>query len=162
MFLLFFNKYIYINKIVITLDAESSITIRPIIREKTIGERVVEVLKYTIYIFIGICFLVSILGKTYAKKMGSDNVKAFSLLFFALYTWDFYSDIMFCVRLVDAQQLILYIPSILFIFIPWIMNLIQLFQAQKKWTTDKTVQEGVRGWFIGKIYFYVIFYLYIM
>ena len=28
------------------------------------------------------------------------------------------------------------------------MNLLQLFQAQKKWTTDKSVQQGVFAWFV--------------
>ena len=73
------------------------------------------------------------------------------MIFFALYTWDFYSDIMFMVRLGDANEWILFAISMVFIFIPWIMNLVQLFQAQKKWTTDKSVQEGVRGWFIGML-----------
>ena len=134
--------------IVISLDVEyqKEIVIQP--RVKTFAEKLVEALKYIIYVFIAICLVVSILGKMYAKRIGSDNVKPFKILFFALYTWDFYSDILFSVRLSDAQLWILFIISMAFIFIPWIMNLIQLFQAQKKWTTDKSVQEGVRGWFI--------------
>ena len=55
---------------------------------------------------------------------------------------------MFCVRLGDAKQWILFVIGMIFIFVPWSMNLWQLFQAQKKWWSDKTVQEGVRGWFI--------------
>ena len=55
---------------------------------------------------------------------------------------------MFCVRLSDAEQRTLFIVGMLFIFIPWMMNLFQLFQAQKKWDTGRSVQEGVRGWLI--------------
>ena len=128
------------------MEFEKEIIVKP--REKTLGEKIVQALAYIIYVFIAICFVTAILGKMYAKKIGSDNVKPFGILFFSLYTWDFYSDIMFCVRLSDAEQWTLFIVGMLFIFIPWIMNLVQLFQAQKKWTTDKSVQEGVRGWLI--------------
>ena len=64
---------------------------------------------------------------------------------------------LFMIRLGDAKQWVLFAFSMIFIFVPWIMNLIQLFQAQKKWTTDKSVQEGVRGWFIGMSYIIVSF-----
>ena len=77
-----------------------------------------------------------------------DTVKPFGILFFSLYTWDFYSDIMFCVRLADAAQWILFAVGMTFCVVPWTMNLLQLFQAQKRWTVDKSVQEGVRGWLL--------------
>ena len=130
------------------MDVSYEREIKPEPYVKTIGEKIVEALAYTIYVFIAICFVTAILGKVYAKRIGSDNVKPFGILFFSLYTWDFYSDIMFCVRLSDAEQWVLFIVGMMFIFIPWTMNLMQLFQAQKKWTTDKSVQEGVRGWLI--------------
>eukprot|EP01083_Nonionella_stella_P113264 333815_1 len=56
---------------------------------------------------------------------------------------------MFCLRLMDATQWLLFTISIIFIFLPWIMNLVQLFEAQKKWVTDSSIQEGVRGWFMN-------------
>ena len=115
---------------------------------QSFSEKLVEVLKYIIYVFIGLCFVTSVLGKVYAKRIGSDNVNSFKILFFALYTWDFYSDIMFCVRLVDGSEWALFALSMLFIFLPWTMNLWQLNKAQRRWTTDKSVQEGVRGWLI--------------
>ena len=105
-------------------------------------------MKWSIYLFMGICLIVSIAGKVYAKRIGSDNVNSFKILFFSIYTWDFYSDIMFCVRLGDAVEWILFILGIVFIFVPWTMNVYQLFRAQKQWTMDKSVQEGVRGWLI--------------
>ena len=130
------------------MDAKYETTVVTPPREVTLAEKIVRALKWIIYIFIGLCLITAIAGKAYAKKIGSDNVKPFGILFFSLYTWDFYSDIMFCARLGDAEQWTLFIVSCLFIFIPWIMNMIQLFRAQKKWTQDKSVQEGVRGWLI--------------
>ena len=115
---------------------------------KTYAEKVVEALKYIIYVFIGLCFITSILGKMYAKSIGSDNVNSFKILFFALYTWDFYSDIMFCVRLADGSEWLLFALSMVFIFLPWTMNLVQLNKAQTQWTNDQSVQQGVRGWLI--------------
>ena len=141
---------------IVSLNVESAAP-REIKENKvTVGEKIVEALKYIIYVFIGICFIVSFIGKYHSKKLKSDNVRPFKILFFALYTWDFYSDIMFCVRLGDASQWILFLISMMFIFIPWFMNIFQLLQAQKKWTTDKSVQEGVRGWFIGMIFAYYL------
>ena len=116
--------------------------------ETSVGEVVVDTLKYSIYVFIAICLVMSIGGKAYSKQLGSDNVKAFGMLFFSLYTWDFYSDVMFNIRLADEEEWTLFTVGMLFIFVPWFMNLFQLFQAQKKWTTDMTIQEGVRGWFV--------------
>ena len=115
----------------------------------TLGQKIVIVFQFFIYIFIGICLLLSVGGRVYAKKIGSDNVKAFGILFFSLYTWDFYSDIMFCVRLVDAKQWELFGIGLMFIFIPWAMNLVQLFREQKKWTSDPLTKEKVTGWLIS-------------
>ena len=114
----------------------------------TIGEQIVAVLKWIIYVFIGICLVTAMAGKLYAKRIGSDNVRAFGILFFSLYTWDFYSDIMFCVRLADAAEWWLFGIGLMFIFVPWAMNVAQLFQAQNRWMTDASVQEGVQGWLI--------------
>ena len=133
---------------IITLSVKSSAPQIVVINQVTMAEKFVKALKYMIYVFVAICFVTSIAGKYYSKRIGSDNVKPFGILFFSLYTWDFYSDIMFCARLGDATEWALFTVSIVFIFVPWIMNIVQLFQAQKKWTTDETVQEGVRGWFV--------------
>ena len=70
------------------------------------------------------------------------------LLFFSLYTWDFYSDVMFNLRLGDAGEWLLCGLALLFIALPWTLNLAQLFRAQKQWTTGRSVQEGVRSWLI--------------
>lgn len=133
---------------VISLSAGLFISPKEPLIVVTLGEQIVVVLKYTIYIFIGLCLLLSIGGKVYAKSIGSDNVKAFGILFFSLYAWDFYSDIMFCVRLVDAKQWMLFVVGMLFIFVPWTMNLLQLFREQKKWTEDPLTKEKVSGWLV--------------
>ena len=151
-----------------TLDTKESALVIDVGVVTTIGEKIVDALKYTIYVFIAICLVTSMLGKVYAKRMGSDNVRAFGILFFSLYTWDFYSDIMFCVRLGDAAEWVDFAFGLLFILVcvcvcvcsstpvlscclskvPWLMNIAQLLRAQKSWTTDTSVQEGVRGWLI--------------
>ena len=134
---------------ILELNVESTAP-REIIPEVTsIAEKIVQALKWIIYIFIGICLIVSLVGHWHSKRLKSDNVKPFKILFFALYAWDFYSDVMFCVRLGDAEKWILFAVSMMFIFVPWGMNIGQILQAQKRWTTDSSVQEGVRGWFIG-------------
>ena len=111
-----------------------------------------------IYVFIAACLAAAIAGKVHAKRVKADNVKGFSILFFSLYTWDFYSDTMFCVRLAEYSvndeehaDIVwwLFAASTLFIIIPWMLNLMQLFKAQKQWISDPNVQEGVRGWFVG-------------
>ena len=107
-----------------------------------------------------LCLTAAILGKWHAKKMKADNVKPWGIFWFSLYTWDFYSDILFVVRLAEYSvnkeehaNIVWYLfgASAAFIIVPWSLNLLQLFRAQKKWTTDKTVQEGVRGWFVGML-----------
>ena len=133
---------------VITLDAEAYSERATFPRMVSLAEQIVYAMKYFIYIFIGVCFMLSISGKIYAKKLGSDNVKPFGILFFSLYTWDFYSDVMFSVRLYDAKQWILFVVSMVFILVPWTMNMIQLFRAEKAWTADTSIKEGVTGWFI--------------
>ena len=88
-------------------------------------------------------------------KVKADNVKPWAILWFALYTWDFYSDILFVVRLAEYSvnkeehaEIVwwLFAASTLFIVIPWTLNLIQLFRAQKKWTTDSTA--GRCSWLV--------------
>ena len=119
---------------------------------------VVRYIKYFLYVFIGLCLLAAISGKAQARKYGADNVRAFKILWFSLYTWDFYSDIVFAIRLLeywlndeDDADIVLYlfIASVVFIWIPWGLNIRQMIYAQKKWTTDPTVQAGVRGWFLN-------------
>ena len=134
---------------VISLDAQASYAaVAVVAAAQSVWDKVVGALKWVIFVFIGLCFATSIVGKAYSKQIGSDNVNSFKILFFALYSWDFYSDIMFCARLADAAEWILFALSLLFIVVPWSANLVQLFRAQKHWTMDSSVQEGVRGWLV--------------
>ena len=123
-----------------------------------VAKYIVLALRWTIYVFMMLCLIAAILGRMHAKKMKADNVKPCGIFWFSLYTWDFYSDILFVVRLAEYSvnkeehaDIVWYLfaASAVFIVVPWLLNLLQLFRAQKKWTTDSAVQEGVRGWFVG-------------
>ena len=152
------NEYtIIILYIVKSLDAALVVELPPPPPKSLVAAVVVTVLRWTIYVFIAICLAMAVLGKFHAKKRKADNVKPWGILWFSLYTWDFYSDILFVVRLAEYSvnkeehaNIVwwLFAASALFILVPWTLNLFQLFRAQKKWTTDETVQEGVRGWFV--------------
>eukprot|EP00485_Elphidium_margaritaceum_P016189 CAMPEP_0202732606 /NCGR_PEP_ID=MMETSP1385-20130828/187748_1 /ASSEMBLY_ACC=CAM_ASM_000861 /TAXON_ID=933848 /ORGANISM="Elphidium margaritaceum" /LENGTH=929 /DNA_ID=CAMNT_0049398929 /DNA_START=243 /DNA_END=3032 /DNA_ORIENTATION=+ len=143
--------------VVVSLDAQQ-FTIKPEPPPKSLIARIiVDILRYAIYVFIACCLLTAIIGKWHAKSIQADNVKPWSIFWFALYTWDFYSDLLFSVRLLEycinkeRQYHVvwwIFAASSLFVVIPWVLNLRQLIKAQKKWTTDSTIQEGVRGWFI--------------
>ena len=146
------------------MDAQEVVEKPPIPPKSLVAAVIVDILRWAIYVFIGLCLSAAVLGKLHAKKIKADNVKPWSILWFALYTWDFYSDILFVVRLAEYSinkeehadtVWWLFGAAALFVLVPWILNLIQLFTAQKKWTTDSTVQEGVRGWFVGMLLFTV-------
>ena len=63
----------HLYKSVVSLEASKSLKIVAVVDVITLGEQIVSTLKYIIYVFVAICFAVSILGKLSAKRIGSDN-----------------------------------------------------------------------------------------
>ena len=131
------------------MDVALTVPVDEVVDVETVGDIIVKWLKYWIYVVIGVCLVMSLIGKAFAKSVGSDNVRPFGILFFSLYAWDFYSDIMFAVRLWDAAESMLFAVAASSICIPWSMNLVLVFKSVQKWETDKSLREGVRGWLIS-------------
>ncbi len=87
-------------------------------------------------------------GPSYGKVMGSDNVRVMGMVYYGLYTWDFFADVFFSVRLWEQWIWHLAAPCTLFVIVPYVMNMVQLHQNQKKWMNDLRIAERIRGWLI--------------
>ncbi len=82
-------------------------------------------ISYFMYAFMGFCGGLAIAGRFYARKVGADNVRVMGVVYFGIYTWDFFSDVVFDARLAQREAWILFACSTLFVLIPYILNMIQ-------------------------------------
>ncbi len=71
----------------------------PYIAPDTLEETAVQ-MSYVMYGFMGLCAILGILGELQARKAGADNVRVMGIVYFGIYTWDFFSDVIFNARLV--------------------------------------------------------------
>lgn len=80
----------------------------------------------------------------------ADNVRISGIILFALYTSDFYTDIVFCLNLINYYNRWAYMfwLTVVFIVVPWGMNMVALSRYQNKWCEDETVRERVYQWFV--------------
>merc|ERR1712241_1127180 len=109
-----------------------------------------------------VILIVLILAVYATIEMYKDDVTIFvsSILLFGLYTWDFYSDILFSIEVwvqydlsnndarndTETTYLWLFIFCIVFLVVPVLTGLSSLFRFQDKWTKDPSIGDRVKGW----------------
>ena len=106
---------------------------------------------YGVYAFVGCCVLFAIIGSVHGfVYWGADCIRMSGIVYFGLYTWDFYSDIVFDLELLnyDDTEILFYLCTA-FIAIPWISNMISLSKYQQKWCKDDAIRERVYSWFVS-------------
>ena len=110
--------------------------------------------------FASLCLVAALLAKLHAWCVGSENVRTMSIAFFALYTWDFFSDMMFVARLADKAtagfeqdrdrsrvlMTALFVTSLLFLIVPYLLNQRTLINAQWRWFTDPVICQKIKDW----------------
>ena len=103
---------------------------------------------YGLYCFMGFCLVLAILGSIHATIIGADNVRVMGVVYYGIWTWDFVSDVIFAARALEQGYLYQCLASAVFIVIPWILNMRQLFRHQHVWSNDPTIKERVSSWLI--------------
>ena len=121
-----------------------------------LGDFIVSYPFEIIYMFILIgAFVVTIFAWIHSKSgvcckgkcacLGfSDNAKYIAVFIFGLQIWDFMSDLSFAYNLPDKQKNPLFFWSILFIVIPWTINIIFLLAFRYKWANNREVAGWLR------------------
>ncbi|ETO19501.1 hypothetical protein RFI_17729 [Reticulomyxa filosa] len=89
------------------------------------------------------------IGKAYSTSQKADTIRSAGLVFFGLYAWDFYSDAVFVIRLGQIHAWYLFVPAMLFLVVPYVLNVKHLFEFQKQWMADPSISEYVTGWLIN-------------
>ena len=110
------------------------------------------VLNFVVYGFVGFCVLFAIVGAIHGfGYWKADCIRISGIIYFGLYTWDFYSDIVFCLSLYDCDDCprTLFYADAAFVVVPWIANMIALSRYQNKWCKDETIRERVYQWFVS-------------
>ena len=138
---------------VISLDA-AAFTESKTADTVVIAALIETILRFVIYSVVSICIVIAIIATIHAKKSGADNIKPFKLVAFSIYVWDFYSDLMFIARLAeyylnnqDANIVLgLFISSIIFVVIPYLLNIYQIITIQSKWRNDKVIHDAIYEW----------------
>ena len=105
-------------------------------------------IQYGLYVFMGLCVLLAILGSIHGYITGADNIRVIGIIYFGLWTWDFGSDVLFAARAGDQGFYGLSIISFIFIIIPWSLNMRQLFMNEQKWSIDPTIKDRVTYWMV--------------
>ena len=115
-----------------------------------------EQIALAITIFVGfILTLVFVLALIGIIQMYKYDVTIYvtGILLFGLYTWDFYSDILFSWVVYnyyavcnDDLMLALFIGCLIFLILPIVASIWSLFRFQDKWTEDPAIGDRVTGW----------------
>eukprot|EP01083_Nonionella_stella_P238780 836529_1 len=113
--------------------------------------KVPQYINYGVWSFVGLCTLFAIVGAIHGfVYWGADCIRISGIIYFGLYTWDFYSDIVFDLELLNYPdtQYLFYLCTA-FIAIPWIANMYSLSKYQQKWCKDDAIRERVYSWFVS-------------
>lgn len=119
--------------------------------KKSKAWQVIFVLNNMIYGFVIFCIIAAIIGATHGiLYWKADCVRVSGIICFGLYTWDFYSDIVFSLTLYDCPDCpkLLFQASLAFVVLPWVANMFALSRYQNKWCKDASVRERVYNWFV--------------
>ena len=111
------------------------------------------------YILYGICgFIVifGIVGRLHSDCIGGDNIRISGCIYFAFWTLDFYSDIIFSIEMISFginnrnifAVWILVICCYLFIILSWSLNMKNLIQYEEIWSQNEIIGESVHIWLI--------------
>ena len=92
----------------------------------------------------------------WTRISGADNLAYMSIFLFAIYTWDFFSDIFFSLEVFDragevsqekaVRYYVLLGLCVLFIVLPMVLNLRNLLLFQTKWQSDPLHADRYRAW----------------
>ncbi len=86
----------------------------------------VTTVSYFIYAFMGLCGLVAISARLHAFFVSkADDVRVMGVVFFSIYTWDFFADVVFLGRLGEQSAWILFSFSFIFILLPYGLNMVR-------------------------------------
>ena len=105
-------------------------------------------LTFGLYGFIIFCLVMAIWAELYAWYKGADNVKSINIVFFGIWVWDLFSDLIFSARAIDQRYFLQGALGIVFVFIPWFVNVYVLIQSQKKWTQDNSIKFRISRWLL--------------
>ena len=105
-------------------------------------------LTFGLYGFMGVCVILAIWAKLDAFCVGADHVKSMRIVFFGVWTWDFFSDIIFTSRAFEQKFYLQAILGLVFVILPWISNIILLIKSEREWTRDSTIKYQVSRWLL--------------
>jgi len=110
-----------------------------------------QYITWAIFGFIGFCTLFSIVASIHGFVIwNADCIRMSGIVYFALYTWDFYSDIVFDLELLNYEGTrVMFGVCTAFIIIPWIANIASLSRYQQLWCKDDAIRERVYSWFVS-------------
>ena len=107
----------------------------------------------SVYAFIGICLITAFIGTIHGFLIWkADCIRITGLLYFGIYVWDIYSDIVFSIDILNYRNdglMYLFYISISFIILSWITNMYALWKYQSIWCKDETINERVYQWFLS-------------
>ena len=128
-----------------TIETVTDPYVRPTI--DTFAEAALD-LTFGLYGFMLFCVIMAIVAKFHAFQRGADNVKSMNIVFFGIWVWDFVSDLIFSARAFEQKYYIQGTLGLIFVLIPWIVNVYILIQSQKKWTNDNSIKFGISIWLL--------------
>ena len=122
---------ISLSTTVITYDPDS---------KDTFAERAIQ-FTYGLYAFMGFCCILAVLAKVHANKSGADNVRIMGIIFFGVWSWDFFSDVLFAARMYDQKYYVHFAFALVFVAIPYFLQFYQVLKMQQVWVQDTSISR---------------------
>ena len=113
--------------------------------EDKFGQAALDV-TYGLYGFIAFCVLMAIGAKIHTFYSKADDVKELRIVLFGVWTWDCISDLIFGTRAIQQKYYIQGALSLVFFFVPWMLNMKILVRAEKRWIRDNAIKYRVSRW----------------
>ena len=92
------------------------------------------------------CFWIKLRSFFLFVQCVCDYIPELRIVLFGIWTWDFISDLFFCARMYEQKYYFQFIPCLIFVVFPWILNMIQLIRAEREWTRDGEIKHTIHRW----------------
>ena len=103
---------------------------------------------YLMYGVMFICIIFAIAAWLHALCKGYDCINITAVIVYAIYSWDFYADVVFCAHLATDQYFWLAIASAACVLVPLVTQFGTLLIYQDQWVRDELIKEKVSGWLV--------------
>ena len=122
------------------------------LRTESLIEKIGLDIQFSLCGFVVFCILVAFIAKMHAFCSKADNVEPIRIVLFGVWTWDVMSDILFAITMFSHQQGNKYfwhgVLSVIFVVLPWCLNMKQLIRSQNQWTNDPILRFSVARWLL--------------